>query len=115
MSEVYLGKLSLFQADWASYRQAVISGNIANANTVGYKAADVVSFESALAKASNLDGSTKAGIAVRQDAAWDVLHSGTAVNLANEMIKAGETVSALDLNTSVMKSFHRMVVSAFGS
>ena len=115
MSEIYLGNLSLFHADWASQRQAVVAGNIANANTVGYKAADVVSFEKALARATELNGDGTTKLQVRQDQPWDILHSGTAVNLANEMIKAGQTSGAMDMNTSVMKSFHRMMLSAFGS
>ena len=115
MSEIYLGKLADVHAQWSSVRQSVIAGNIANANTVGFKASDVTSFEKVLDNVSFDKPAEGADIAIRQDKPWDVLHSGTAVNLANEMIKAGDTASSFELNTSVMRSFHRMVISAFGN
>lgn len=115
MSEIYLGKLADVHAQWSSVRQTVIAGNIANANTVGFKASDVTSFEKVLNNTSFDKPGESAGISILQDKPWDVLHSGTAVSLPNEMIKAGDTASGFELNTSVMRSFHRMVISVFGS
>ncbi|MCB1422398.1 MAG: flagellar basal body rod protein FlgB [Nitratireductor sp.] len=115
MSEIYLGKLADVHAQWSSVRQSVIAGNIANANTVGFKASDVTSFEEVLSNVSFGKPGEGADISIHPDKPWDVMHSGTAVSLANEMIKAGDTASAFELNTSVMRSFHRMVISAFGN
>ena len=125
MSEIYLNKLSSDNAYWLSVRQALISGNIANANTPGFKAMDVkpmdengVSFTTMMRTHENhLVGSSSDsnGIGIKQDDVWGVNHSGGSVSLPKEMIKAGEVASAYQLNTSVIKSFHRMVISVFGA
>ena len=41
MSEIYLSKIAGDQAQWLSVRQSLIAGNVANANTPGYKSQDV--------------------------------------------------------------------------
>ena len=43
MSEIYLNKLSADNANWLSVRQSLVSSNIANAKTSGYKALDYYS------------------------------------------------------------------------
>ena len=55
------------------------------------------------------------GVGIKEDIPWEVNHSGGSVSLPKEMIKAGEVASAYQLNTSVMKSFHRMFISVFGN
>ena len=50
-----MGPLYLFSAvarhnQWLSVRQATIAGNVANANTKGFKALDVAPFEKARGK-----------------------------------------------------------------
>ncbi len=125
MSEIYLNKLSSDNANWLSVRQALISGNIANANTPGFKAMDVkpmdengVSFTIMMRTHENhlvSSSSDSNGIGIKQDDVWGVNHSGGSVSLPKEMIKAGEVAGAYQLNTSVIKSFHRMVISVFGA
>ena len=48
MGPVQLFELASQQAHWLSARQVAVAENIANANTPGYKAADVPPFESRL-------------------------------------------------------------------
>jgi flagellar basal-body rod protein FlgB len=124
MSAIYLSGLAGEHANWLSVRQSVIAGNVANANTPGYKAKDVSAFEPGQARftslvatsASHLNpgSGTAANFKVSNESPWDVYHSGGTVNLPREMMKAGQVSVDFQLNTSVMKSFHRMVVSAFG-
>jgi len=48
MESVHLFELASQQARWLSARQVTVAENIANANTPGYKAADVPPFEAVL-------------------------------------------------------------------
>ena len=48
MAEPYIFQLSAEKAGWIFARQAVISANVANANSPGYKAQDVRPFTEAL-------------------------------------------------------------------
>ena len=48
MQPVYLFDLASRHAEWASVREAVVTGNIANANTAGYQAVDIEPFSAIL-------------------------------------------------------------------
>jgi flagellar basal-body rod protein FlgB len=50
MQPLQLFDLAFRQNEWLAQRQSVISQNIANANSPGYKAKDVESFEDAMRK-----------------------------------------------------------------
>lgn len=126
MSAIYLSGLAAEHANWLSVRQSVIAGNVANANTPGFKARDVTAFTpdegrfaSMVATAAGHVNAGQSGTAanfkITSEAPWDIYYSGGNVNLPREMMKAGQVSVDFQLNTSVMKSFHRMVVSAFGS
>lgn len=126
MSEIYLSKLAGSNANWLSTRQTLIAGNVANSSTPGYKSVDVKPFSEAL-KSTGLTASkthsmhltsasgSSGGVGTEMEKSWETYHSGANVSLPQEMIKSGEVSTAYQLNTSVMKSFHRMVVSAFGT
>lgn len=125
MSEIYLDKLSADRANWLSVRQSLISSNIANSNTNGYKALDVKNMDVASngfttmmrTQSGHIQAGvgSAAGVGIEEETPWEINHSGGTVSLPQEMIKSGEVASAYQLNTSVMKSFHRMVISVFGS
>ena len=53
--------------------------------------------------------------AVSADAAWDALDTSSSVSLEQEMLKAGEVSRDHNLNTGVVKAFHRMLMSAVRS
>lgn len=123
MEPIHLFDLASRHAQWASVRQVTISGNIANANTPGYRALDVEPFTAVLDKtalsmtrtrAGHLDvtaSGVEPGKVDKQDS-WDVTHSGNSVSLDQELIKAGEVNRAYTMNTSIVRSFHKMLLSA---
>ena len=49
---------------------------------------------------------------VRDEDAWDVVHSGNSVVLEQELIKAGEVNRSFALNAGIIKAFHRMLVAS---
>ncbi|MGD9913110.1 MAG: flagellar basal body rod protein FlgB [Rhizobiaceae bacterium] len=122
MQPVNLFDLATQQARWLSVRQSAVAGNIANANTPGYTAVDVEPFEKVLdntrvamgATQSGhlMSGVTQASIAVRPDDIGDaaVLPTGNRVVLESELMKAGEIRREFELNTAIVKSFHRMMM-----
>jgi flagellar basal-body rod protein FlgB len=123
MEPVNLFKLASRQAEWLSVRQATVAANIANVNTPGFHAKDVEAFAPlvrshgvTVAKtneahlAGTLGSST---FSVREDDRTKVdLHSGNRVVLEQELMKAGETGRAMEINTAIVKAFHRMVLAA---
>ena len=122
-SPVYLFDLASRQAQWLAARQTTISGNIANANTPGYRAKDVEPFvdvldKTKLAMASTssghigFDASRPEGMKVKKADTWDTVYSRNSVSLEQEMIKAGEVDRQHTLNTNIVKAFHRMLMSS---
>lgn len=121
-SPVYLFGLASRQANWLAARQTTISGNIANANTPGYRAKDVEPFADVLDKTKlamaatdnghiGFDASRPESMKVKKADTWDTVHSRNSVSLEQELIKAGEVDRQHSLNTSIVKAFHRMLMS----
>ncbi|MFC5759702.1 MULTISPECIES: flagellar basal body rod protein FlgB [unclassified Rhizobium] len=125
MQPIQLFDLASKQAEWLTIRQEVVAGNIANANTPKFRAKDVTPFQAVLDQSdvtmtrtnpmhlSGNDFSTSGSIDVK-DAALDqeigVQESGNTVGVAEELSKAGEIKRQYDLNTSLVSSFHRMML-----
>jgi flagellar basal-body rod protein FlgB len=108
---------------WLSVRQTAIAGNIANANTPGFRAQDVQPFEMALEQARLAMAATQPGhlssgppdapaTELRREDAWETTHSGNNVSLEQELLKSGEVNRAMRLNTNVAKAFHRMILTS---
>ncbi len=108
---------------WLSVRQSLVAGNVANANTPGFKTLDVTPFEKVLETTSlevstprpghmNIGAPLVPAADVKNDEAWEVTHSGNTVSLEQELMKAGEVGRAYRLNTSVAKAFHRMLLAS---
>jgi flagellar basal-body rod protein FlgB len=123
MAVDYLFKVVSSQNHWLSVRQSLIAGNIANANTPGFKAQDVEPFEKVLHATSLVLATTKAGhmdlgasdvpVANPKDEdSWEITHSGNSVSLEQELIKANDVNRSYRLNTSIIKAFHGMLMSA---
>lgn len=121
MGPIQLFQLAAHQAHWLSVRQDVVAGNVANANTPGYKAMDVEPFEAVLASqgrrmsATNSahfveDGMRNAVQVVDDPEMPMVKPSGNSVSLADELIKTGEIRREFQLNVSLVKSFHQMMM-----
>jgi len=122
-SPVYLFDLTSRQAQWLAARQTTISGNVANANTPGYRARDVEPFADVLDKTKLTMAATNGGhigfepsraeaAKVKKSENWDTVYSKNSVSLEQELIKAGEVNRQHSLNTSIVKSFHRMLLSS---
>ncbi|HEV7252943.1 MAG TPA: flagellar basal body rod protein FlgB [Mesorhizobium sp.] len=117
---VNLFDLASRQAQWLAARQSAVAGNIANANTPGFVAKDVKPFAEVLARSTPTPVSvaaTEGGhwraerIAFEsQDPATAVLPSGNTVAIEDELVKAGEVRRAFEINTAVVKAFHRMLM-----
>jgi len=123
MNPVNLFDLASQQARWLSVRQSTVASNVANVNTPGFRATDVEPFEHVLDRSrvtmatthpTHISlGQTKDQFAVRETVDRDAakLPSDNTVVLEQEMLKAGQVGSAFQLNTSIVKSFHRMILS----
>ena len=120
MNPIFLFNLASRQLQHLTARQAVIAGNVANANTPGYQARDLTPFrdvlnKTALTMAATHSGhleiggpSARAARATGSDG-WDVVHSGNSVNLEEQLMKAGEVSRDQSLNGGIVKSFNRML------
>jgi flagellar basal-body rod protein FlgB len=124
MTGVYLFDIASKQASYLAVRQATIAGNVANANTPDYKARDVMPFAQVLARTGMDLATTSAahsgsgGLPVRAETAsggWEVMETASGVSLEQEMLKASEVSREHNLNTSIVKSFHRMLTLAVRS
>lgn len=123
MDPVNLFDLAAQQARWLSVRQNAIAGNVANANTPGYRTHDVEPFERVLdrtrvamtaTQTGHLTGgATQAGLAVQpEEPKHAVLPSDNTVALEDELMKAGDVRRAFELNTAIVKAFHRMIMQS---
>ncbi|PWL17324.1 flagellar basal body rod protein FlgB [Falsochrobactrum shanghaiense] len=122
MSSIHLFDLAARQAQWLSVRQATVAGNVANANTPDFRARDVQPFADVLDKTQLTMAATNpqhleaeangiAGVRMRPEDISEQTHSGNTVDVEQEMMKAGEIAREYSLNTSIIKSFHRMMMS----
>lgn len=121
MQPVSLFDLAAKQARWLSVRQSAVSGNIANVNTPAYRAVEVEPFEGVLnntrvalaatAPGHQSGGATQASFSVRElEPEGPMMPSGNTVTLEDEMLKSGEVRRSFELNTAIVKSFHRMMM-----
>jgi flagellar basal-body rod protein FlgB len=87
MGPVHLFDLASQQALWLSARQVAVAENIANANTPGYRAADVPPFESVFNDTNLTMAATNTAhigadpaspdvLPVKEGPAWEISHSG---------------------------------------
>ena len=124
MRPIHLFDITSQHNQWLASCQSLIASNIANANTPGYQARDLKPFEEILS-ATKLElaatrrghmqpeSPTSAAAAERRLAStWDITHSGNSVTMEKELMKAAEVSGAYSLNTSVIKAFHRMLISS---
>lgn len=123
MESVHLFALASQRMEWLAVRQSTVASNIANADTPGYKARDVVSFDDVLSggglkmaatSGAHLSGGASGAAGTRVDTVVvpsDVTkHSGNTVALDKELIKSGQVSGAHSLTTGVLRSFHRMMM-----
>ena len=121
MQPVNLFDLASQQAKWLSVRQTAVAGNIANANTPGYATMEVEPFEAVLDNTRVAMRTTNArhisvgmgseSLMVRQtNENSPTMPNGNTVVLEDELMKSGEVRRNFELNTAIVKSFHRMLM-----
>lgn len=121
MQPVNLFALASQQARWLAVRHTAVSSNIANANTPGYAAVDVESFQAVLdqsrvaMRATHpnhvLPANASGGFAVRQTSDdRPTMPSGNTVEIETELMKSGEVRRNFELNAGIVRSFHRMLL-----
>ncbi len=120
MDSVNLFELASQQAKWATVRQRVVANNIANANTNGFTPSDVAPFKEVLSQkaaglavtsSSHISGSTEKGAYNVSEREVDASSkSDQRVSVEDELISAGEVRRTYELNTAIIKSFHRMIL-----
>lgn len=121
MESIQLFTLASRQAEWLSTRQTLISGNIANANTPGFRAKDTTAFDNVLQntqlpmRATNplhfTENPTDSFVVeseVNEGSATQL--SGNSVNLSEELMKQGSIKRDYDLNAAIVKSFNKMML-----
>jgi flagellar basal-body rod protein FlgB len=109
-------------AEWVAQRRTVLATNIAHANTLGYRANDVSSFEGLLLNSGpsltqtnsrHLAPTSVASAADTEEVnGAGAQHSGNTVDLEREMLKTAEVARAHALNVAVVRAFHRMSLSS---
>jgi flagellar basal-body rod protein FlgB len=123
MESIQLFELASRQAEWLSVRQSLISGNIANANTPGFRAKDVAAFDAVLQNTQLpmkttsplhfTDATTENYVVepeVNKGSATQL--SGNSVELSDEMMKQGSIKRDFDLNAAIVKAFNKMMLTA---
>lgn len=121
MQPVSLFAFASQQAKWLAVRQSAVAGNIANLNTPGYAAKDVEPFEAVLAgthvslerthaRHISLGATSEAFEISPVEPDGAALPSENTVDLEEELMKAGEVRRAMEINTGVVKAFHRMLL-----
>ena len=120
MDSVNLFELASQQAKWATVRQRVVANNIANANTNGFIPSDVAPFREVLSQQvgglavtntnhiSDTSGKGEVNVAEREVDPHS--KSDQRVSIEDELIAAGEVRRTYELNTAIIKSFHRMIL-----
>lgn len=104
----------------AAARQGVIARNVANADTPGYRAADLPDFAQVWRDGTR-DASGLARISTRPPGSGDIgSHAGTvspngnSVSLEAEMVKAAEARQAHDMALAIYKSLSGAIRTSLG-
>jgi flagellar basal-body rod protein FlgB len=123
LSSIYLFQIASEKAQWLSARQTAIAGNVANANTPGYRALDVQPFSAVLDSSpiemtstnvahlasaqSDLDSLREVEIAPAEETL-----SGNTVNLEQQMINLGDVNRDFSMSANIRRTFHQLILAA---
>jgi flagellar basal-body rod protein FlgB len=110
---------------WTAQRQSVLAANIANANTPGFQARDVQSFESVLSGSGSIEpvrtqsahmaGTIPTGMASLITTPPDARAlDGNSVALDQQLTKVADTETTQALVTSIWKEYMGMFNTALG-
>ena len=125
MQSVSLFELASQQAQWISARQKAVASNIANVNTNGYTALEVAPFKEVLNNGTNgasagsltltnsmhmASSSGNSAYVAQERERPETKGLGTGISIEKELIDAGDIRKRYELNTAIVKSFHRMML-----
>lgn len=126
MQDLALFRIGKERASWLAARVAAVAANVSNADTPGYRARDIPSFEQALGGmrmemsrtrdlhfAPNQIAGERYGMVLREGKADK--HSGNTVSLDAEMAILGEARGQQALVTGILSSFHRLLLASVRS
>jgi flagellar basal-body rod protein FlgB len=122
MQDMAIFAIASQRTRWLATSSANLASNIANADTPGYVARDVVPFDTALASAGLAMSQTTPGHVAPSAAELRVFetvprdaaagkHSGNSVSLDTELMSLGEVRSEHMKVTGVVGAFNRMLMS----
>ena len=111
------------KAQWLSARQTALAGNVANANTPGYRAVDIQPFSAVLDASPiqlattnpahlSLPESEAAALRETEVEPTEQTLSGNTVNLEQQMINLGDVNRDYTMNANIRRAFHQLVLSA---
>ena len=130
MQPIQLFQLASKQAEWLSTRESVVSSNIANANTPGYKTHDVEPFSQVLDASSSAQGGNQMTMVATnphhfggaEQSATDIREvesksltvtaSGNNVAIAHEMMRSSQIRQQYEINTNIVRSLNQMMLMA---
>ena len=114
LDNINLFQLASRRLQWLSDRQKIVSENIANADTAGYRAREVEDFDSYLGRAEQaalLPGAEVAEV----EATWAEAISGNNVVLEEQIIQASNTAGQYRLASNLYRKAHEMVLAVTGA
>ena len=111
--ETNLFALASKRLQWLSDRQAVISENVANADTAGYRTRDVESFASYLSNVEQGE-QTQANI-VETQTDWGTDFSGNNVVLEEQLMQASSNAGQYKMAASLYRKAHELIISVASS
>lgn len=119
MDPVSLFELATSQSKWLSARQSAVASNIANINTPGYRTKDVDSFAKLLnspqvsptgSNSQHLGvGAGRSEFPLVETGAAPSSSDSSSVSMEEELVKSSDIRAAFELNSAIVKAFHRMI------
>jgi flagellar basal-body rod protein FlgB len=123
LSDIYLFQVASQKSQWLSARQIAVAGNVANANTPGYRALDVQPFSTFLNASPIALAATDPGHLTPADSILEQLKeveadpseetmSGNTVGLERQMITLGEVSRDFSMTANIRRAFHQLLLLA---
>ena len=121
-TQIGLFDLAERKLDWTDRRQALLSQDVANADTPGYQQRDLVPFGSTLARLTMTPAQTSplhmAGLLTQDEDAQarpgERAVDGNTISVEDELTKIADTDSSHQLVTGLYKKYMGMFMTALG-
>lgn len=124
-TDIGLFNLAEKRLAWTAQRQGVLAANIANANTPGFQARDIASFDKVLSgyspiepvmtRAGHMEGTLPTGLApMTRDSPTARALDGNSVTLDEQLTKVADTETTQSLVTTVWKKYTLLFNIALG-